>query len=313
MKLAVRGITFSYGAQRDKRARDINVGGKGGSGGGAWDNGITGEGVRNGNVRSRSIRNKNIKAHEEMSRKVLNDISFELEEGEVLGIIGPNGSGKTTLLRCINMNLEPESGTILIDGRNILELDRREIARHIGVVPQSAATDFPFTVLSVVLMGRTPWLDRFSGESSRDIEIARNAMEITGTLHLAARSIDELSGGERQRVIIARALAQQPGILLLDEPTLHLDIKHKLGILELVRRLSREKGLMVILVSHDLDLAARYSDRLLLLNNGTIFSTGPPGDVITAENIREVYGVSAEIVHGSLTGMPHVILGLPGD
>jgi len=244
---------------------------------------------------------------------VLSDISFKLEGGEVLGIIGPNGSGKTTLLRCINMTLGPRKGTILIDGRNILELDRKEIARHIGVVPQSAATDFPFSVFDVVLMGRTPWLDRFSGESSKDIEIARNAMEVTGTLHLAARPMDELSGGERQRVIIARALAQQPGILLLDEPTLHLDIKHQLEILELVRRLAKEKGLMVVLVSHDLDLAARYSDRLLLLRDGRVFSTGAPKEVLTVENIREVYGVSAEIVYGSWTGTPHVILDLPGD
>ncbi|MCK4613900.1 MAG: ABC transporter ATP-binding protein [Thermoplasmata archaeon] len=229
------------------------------------------------------------------SIKALKDVGFELKKGEVLGIIGPNGSGKTTLLRCINMTLEPEMGTVLIDGRNILEMDRKEVARHIGVVPQSPAFSFPFSVFDVVLMGRTPWLNRFSWESSGDIDIARRAMEITGTLSLAARPIDELSGGEKQRVIIAKALAQQPEILLLDEPTLHLDINHQLEILELIKKLAKEKGLMVVLVSHDLNLAARYSDRLLLLKEGKIFSTGPPGDVITEEGIREVYGVGAEI------------------
>jgi len=207
------------------------------------------------------------------SVKALNDITFEVSEGDVLGVIGPNGSGKTTLLRCINLALRPKVGTVFIDGENILELDRKDIAKNIGVVPQNSTIHFPFTVFDIVLMGRTPHLGRLDRETSKDIEIAKNAMKITNTQHLADRLIDEVSGGEKQRVIIARALTQEPKILLLDEPTLHLDINHQLEVLELVKKLARENKLIVVLVSHDLNLANRYCDRLMLLNSGKICTT----------------------------------------
>jgi len=232
-------------------------------------------------------------------------------EGEVLGIVGPNGSGKTTLLRCINMVLKPKAGTVLIDGQDILELDRKEIAKSIGVVPQNSNVRFPFTVLDVVLMGRTPHMERLDRESLKDIEVAKKAMEMTNTEHLADRLIDEVSGGEKQRVIIARALAQEPKILLLDEPTLHLDINHQLELLELIRELSKRNSLVVILVSHDLNLAARYCDRMILLSSGKIHSAGRPSEVLTPENIKEVYQVVVEVSKDPETDAPHILLKEP--
>ena len=196
------------------------------------------------------------------SVKALENVDFEAKDGEVLGIIGPNGSGKTTLLRCINRVLKPKVGAVLIDEKDISRLERREIARKIGVVPQHS-TIFPFTVFDVVLMGRFPYMKKFGGENLNGFEAVKNAMKLTGTLHLAERLIDELSGGEMQRVMIARALAQEPDVLLLDEPTLHLDINYQLEVLELVRKITEEKKLITLLVSHDLNLAARYCDCLL--------------------------------------------------
>ncbi|MDI6855803.1 MAG: ABC transporter ATP-binding protein [Candidatus Thermoplasmatota archaeon] len=229
------------------------------------------------------------------SIKALENITFEVNEGEVLGVIGPNGSGKTTLLRCINRALKYKIGSILIDKEDVLELDRKEIAKNIGVVPQNSTIHFPFTVFDIVLMGRTPHLGRLDRETSKDIKIAKNAMEITNTQHLADRLIDEVSGGEKQRVIIARALTQEPKILLLDEPTLHLDINHQLEVLELVKKLARKNKLIVVLVSHDLNLASRYCDRLMLLNAGKIYSIGKPQEVLTKENIKEVYKIEIEV------------------
>lgn len=234
------------------------------------------------------------------SVRALDDVSFEVNGGEVIGIIGPNGSGKTTLLRCINRALDPERGTIFIDETDILELNRKEIAKEIGVVPQNSIIHFPFTVLDIVLMGRTPHLGRLNGESTKDLRIARNAMKITNTLHLAERSIDEISGGEKQRIIIARALTQEPRILLLDEPTLHLDINHQLEIMELVDELARKKGIIVVLVSHDLNLAGRYCDRLVLLNGGSISSIGEPEEVLTKRNINDVYNIEVEISYNRI-------------
>ena len=229
------------------------------------------------------------------SVQALERVTFEMNEGEVLGVIGPNGSGKTTLLKCINKVLKPKTGSILIDKANILELDRKEIAKNIGVVPQNFTIHFPFTVFDIVLMGRTPHLGRLDMETSKDIKITKNAMEITNTQHLADRLIDEVSGGEKQRVIIARALTQEPKILLLDEPTLHLDINHQLEILELIKKLARKNKLIVVLVSHDLNLVHRYCDRLMLLNSGKIYSIGKPQDVLTKDNIKDVYNVEIEI------------------
>jgi len=241
------------------------------------------------------------------SIKALENVSFRAVDGEILGIIGPNGSGKTTLLRCINRVLKPKVGTVLIDGKDISEMDRREIARKIGVVPQYSRI-FSFTAFDVVLMGRFPHIKTLGREGSKDLEIVRNAMEITNTLHLAERPIDELSGGEMQRVIIARALAQEPQVLLLDEPTAHLDINHQLEILELVRRITRDKGLVTILVTHDLNLASLYCDNLILLNSGKIYSIGPPNKVLTPEKIGHVYHVNVQVIYNPLIKACNVIL-----
>lgn len=240
--------------------------------------------------------------------RAIDGVTFEAMEGEILGIIGPNGSGKTTLLRCVNGALEPQGGAIFIDGQAISKLSHREIARIVGVVPQNSSTSFPFSVLDTILMGRNPHLGRFAKEGQGDIKAVESAMELTGTRHLAERRMDELSGGERQRVIIARALTQQPEVLLLDEPTLHLDANHQLEVLELIRKLTIRKHLTTLMVSHDLNMAARFCDRLLLLKSGKVFATGSVDEVLTREHIGETFGVDAEVSYHTLTGAWNVVL-----
>lgn len=229
-------------------------------------------------------------------RKVLEGICLSAENG-FIGIIGPNGSGKTTLLKSISGVLKPRSGIILLDGKDVYELKAKDVARNMAVVPQDTSMKFDFTVMEVVLMGRNPHLGRFDIENSNDMEIAEKAMKLTNTWHLADRSITEISGGERQRVIIARALTQEPRILLLDEPTSHLDINYQIEILDLIKELS--KRLVVIAVFHDLNLAARYCDELILLSDGIIFASGKPEEVITPENIESVYGIEVIVKHDS--------------
>lgn len=250
---------------------------------------------------------KNITFYYE-SLKALEEVTFEAKDGEILGIIGPNGSGKTTLLKCINLILKPKIGTILINEADVSKLSRREIAKKIGMTPQISSKLFPFTVLDLVLMGRTPHLGRFEGESRRDLDIVKEAMKLTNIEPLANRLIDELSGGEFQRVIIARALAQEPDILLLDEPTLHLDINHQLEIMELIRKLAKNRGLTAIVVSHDLNLAARFCDRLLLLNSGKIYAFGSPKEVLSPEKIRKVYHINVKVNHHPESKSPNIIL-----
>lgn len=242
------------------------------------------------------------------SVKALESVSLEANEGEILGVIGPNGSGKTTLLKCINLTLKPKAGVVLIGEEEVLNMERKKIAREVAIVPQSSSISFPFTVLDVVLMGRIPHLSRLGREGERDLKVVEEAMRATDTLSFANRLIDELSGGELQRVIIARALAQEPSILLLDEPTLHLDINHQLEILKLIRKLTGEEGLATIMVSHDLNLAARYSDKLLLLNAGRVYSAGSIGEVLTPENIKNTYKVKVEVRHHEATKSYNVIL-----
>lgn len=242
------------------------------------------------------------------SIQALKSVSFEVGEGDFLGIIGPNGSGKTTLLRCITKVLNPRVGTILLDEKDVSCISREEIAKMVGVVPQNSMLTFPFTVLDVVLMGRIPYLSRLARETKRDLKIAKTAMELTNIEHLADRDINELSGGEKQRVIIAKALAQEPEVILLDEPTLHLDINHQFEILELIKKLNGRKELTVIAVFHDLNLAARFCNKLLLLNSGKIHSVGSVEDVLTRENIEEVYHVNVKIARYSTTNSLNVVV-----
>ncbi|HID55026.1 TPA: heme ABC transporter ATP-binding protein [Candidatus Poribacteria bacterium] len=239
--------------------------------------------------------------------QIIKGLSFDVEDGEILGIIGPNGSGKTTLLRLLSGVLHPWSGRVKFKGRDLRRMRRREIARKVAVVPQQNLIIFPFTVREIVLMGRAPYLGMFQNESKRDFEIAERAMDYTDTLRLAHKPVDELSGGELQRVIIARALAQEPEVMLLDEPTSHLDLKHQMEIFNLIKRLNFEEGMTFVLVLHDLNLAGEYCDRLLLLKEGRSYKMGKPDEVLTAETIRETYGVDALVTRNPITSAPHVI------
>lgn len=242
------------------------------------------------------------------SIQALENVSFEVREGDFLGIIGPNGAGKTTLLRCITKILKPKVGAVLLDEKDVSGMSREEIAKNVGVVPQNSPLTFPFIVLDIVLMGRTPHLGRFARETKKDLKIAKAAMKLTKVSHLVDRTINELSGGEMQRVIIAKALAQEPKVLLLDEPTLHLDINHQLEILKLIKRLNKQKKLTVIAVFHDLNLAARFCNKLLLLNSGKIHSIGPVEDVLTSKNIKRVYHVNVKIVRHPLANSLNVVV-----
>jgi iron complex transport system ATP-binding protein len=224
-----------------------------------------------------------------------------------VGVLGPNGSGKTTLIKSISRILKPHRGAILLDGADIYSLKEVEVARQMAVVPQDSSIGFSFTALDVVLMGRNPHMTRFQMESAKDVAIARKAMQLTNTWHLAERPINELSGGERQRVIIARALAQEPKVLLLDEPMTHLDINNQLEIMDLVKELCVEGGLMVLAVFHDLNLAARYCTSAILLKNGRIFSAGSLDVVLTSENIKNVFRVDAIVQKHLVTNSLYVI------
>lgn len=247
------------------------------------------------------------------NKPVLKDISFEVGDGEFLGLMGPNGSGKTTLLRCLMNYLSPKSGTISIDGKMLSELSAGQVARTFAVVPQSSATDFTFSAYDIVMMGRIPHMSsRLTGTTKEDIMAVRTAMERTNTWQFAGRQFSALSGGERQRVIIARALAQQPKALLLDEPTVYLDISGQIEIMDLIRRLNKETGITVVAVLHDVNLAARYCDRIALLSNGTLETIGPPSEVITPATVQAVYGVDVVIRKDPFTNAVYVIPSSPG-
>lgn len=238
-------------------------------------------------------------------------VTFSTEEGAFLGIIGPNGSGKTTLLKLLSRALRPAGGCVLLDELALAEIQQKELARRMAVVTQDGDAGSLFTVDEVVTMGRAPYLGRFQSESPADLQIVRRALELTNCLHLRKRSLAELSGGERQRVMIARALAQEPRVLLLDEPTSHLDIGYQQEILDLVKHLSTAQGVTVVAVLHDLNLAAYYCTTLLLMNAGRVFACGPPAEVITTENISTVYRTRVLVTPHPVLGTPHIAL-LPG-
>jgi len=239
--------------------------------------------------------------------KVLDAISLTLNKNGFYGIIGPNGSGKTTLLKNITRSLMTKKGTVFLNEKDITEFSNKELAKKISYVPQNTNLEFGFSVMDIVLMGRSPYLKRFQAESTHDIEIAKNAMYITNTWHLKEKNIGMVSGGERQRVIIARALAQQTDIMLLDEPVSQLDIQHQIEILEILKKLTEEKKLTVIMSLHDLNLAAQYCDKLILMDKGKIFKKGAPHEIIEEENIRMVYGMKTFVMKNPLTGKPHLI------
>ncbi len=234
------------------------------------------------------------------TKKILEDINLKINTGEFVGIIGPNGSGKTTLLKNICQILKPDKGVILIDGQ--VHYKPKELAQKLAVVSENGPVNFDFTVLEIVLMGRTPFLRRFEREGKEDIEIAKRSMEATDTFQFMERPITELSAGERQRVFIAQCLAQMPKIILLDEPTNYLDINHKIRIFNFFSALNKEKGVTILSVLHDLNLASRYCDKLILMFNGKIFASGDIEDVLTEINIQKVYGIDVIIKRNKATG-----------
>jgi iron complex transport system ATP-binding protein len=242
---------------------------------------------------------------------VVRDVDLEVSPGEVVGLVGPNGSGKTTVVRVASRALRPRAGVVRVRGEDLHAMSARDAARLVAVVPQDLAPAFSFTALEVVLMGRSPHLSRWGGGSPEDWARARAAMSATQVRHLADRPLDELSGGERRRVILAQALAQDAPVLLLDEPTTHLDVRHVLDLLGVVRGLAAGEGAAVLAILHDLNLAASTCDRLVALHRGRIVSAGPPGAVVTPALLREVYGVEADVVADELTGAPSVRIGPP--
>jgi iron complex transport system ATP-binding protein len=235
-------------------------------------------------------------------KAVLDQVSLGIEKGEMIGILGPNGCGKTTLLKNLNKNLKPHGGCVMIEGDDISGISKREIAQTVAVVPQSNEIRFAFTVREIVTMGRMPFQESFRGETSADLEIIHKAMDQTGLTEFADRYINTLSGGERQRAVIARAITQTPKVILMDEPTLHLDINMQFEVLDLIQKLSRENGLAVIMVSHDLPMVTRYCDRVILIHDHKVFAMGTPEEVLTKENMSAVFNVDAELEKDPRTG-----------
>lgn len=240
---------------------------------------------------------------------VLEGLSFRVGAGEMVGLIGPNGCGKSTVIRALSRIIVPHSGRLSLNGQDITRLPRQELARRLAVVPQMPLLPSAFTAFEIVLMGRNPHLGLFQYEGPKEIAIAWRAMEKTGTQVLADRRVGELSGGEIQSLLIARALAQETQAILLDEPTANLDIGRQGEILEMLKALCRENKLAVLAALHDLNLAAQYCDRLLLLNDGHLFAEGTPGEVITADSIAAVYGAESCVYRHPANGLPCVLLG----
>ncbi len=237
---------------------------------------------------------------------ILHDISFSLNTGDFVGVIGPNGCGKSTLVRALTAILKPISGHVTLGNQNISSLSPRDISRQIAVIPQDTAILFGFSVLEMVLMGRTPHLKRLQRSGDHDHSVAERALEQTDMHHLKDRKMTELSGGERQRAIIARALAQEPCLLLLDEPDSHLDIGHQIEIFDLLDHLNRTRDLTLLCVSHNLNLAATYCRQLMLMQEGRILATGSPKETITSQNIKTLYGVNAAIHANPTNGAPQI-------
>jgi iron complex transport system ATP-binding protein len=241
----------------------------------------------------------------------LRDVTMCVRPGEVLGLVGPNGSGKTTLVRVGSRALRPTNGTVRVSGRDPYDLSARESARLVAVVPQDVIPSFSFTALEMVLMGRSPYLRGWSTGGPEDWERVRRAMAATSVQHLADRPVEELSGGERRRVVLAQALAQEAPVLLLDEPTTHLDVRHVLDVLSIVRGLAEREGTAVLAILHDLTLASATCDRLVALHRGRVVAEGSPERVVTDDLLRSVYGVEGKVVADETTGRPTVRLAPP--
>jgi len=243
---------------------------------------------------------------------IVKNISLDINKGDFFGIIGPNGSGKTTFLRLISRVLVPQKGNIELEAVDINKINLKNFCQRVAFVSQDTVVNFSFTVWEIVLMGRIPHLKRMQLETEKDFLAAKAALSMTDTLHLKDKKIDELSSGERQRVFIAKALAQQPDILLLDEPTSHLDIGHQIQVLDLLIKSNKEKNLTIIMILHDLNLASAYCNRIALLNTGSIFKQGLVEDVLTYQNIEAVYKTVVVVNRNPISKKPYVLL-VPGE
>jgi iron complex transport system ATP-binding protein len=239
--------------------------------------------------------------------EALKGISVKFESGTITGIIGPNGSGKSTLIKCLANIQSTDSGQVMMDGSSLKSLSHRERAREMAYVPQDTYIPFSFTALEVVLMGRAPYLGTFAFETEVDLGIAKSAMRETGTEGFASRYIQELSGGERQRVVLARALAQDPKVMFLDEPTASLDIHHSIEFYEVLRQRCREKNLSVVAAMHDLNLASLFCQKLILLFDGEVAAFGPPSEVMTGVRLSEVFGTPISVLDVKYTPNPIVL------
>ncbi|MCS7266016.1 MAG: ABC transporter ATP-binding protein [Armatimonadetes bacterium] len=242
------------------------------------------------------------------SQIVLKDVSFEIRQGDLVVVLGPNGAGKTTLLRTIAKVVSPKVGTVLLDGQDVFSMKTKQLMKMISVVPQAGSSVFSFTVQDIVAMGRTPHIPPLAPLSQRDWQVIREAMEATDVWDLRDRLFTEISGGEQRRVLIAKALAQEPKILLLDEPTANLDLHYQLEVVELVQRLNREQGITVIAVLHDLNIAAMLGQKFVLMHKGQIYAMGEADEVLTPQNIQQVYGVPVIVTRHPLNGRPIVLL-----
>jgi iron complex transport system ATP-binding protein len=237
---------------------------------------------------------------------VLKNIDLEFVKAGFTSIVGPNGSGKSTLLKQISGILKPSQGSLAIHGIDIEKISKKDVAKLMAVVPQNTALEFDYKVMDVVLMGRYPYISRFKGETPKDREIAMENMKYTNTYQFKDRNFNQLSGGERQRVILAQALTQQPKILLLDEPISHLDLQHQIEIMTLIKKLSMDQQLTVVAVLHDLNIAAAYSDYIVMMKNGELACQGTPVEALTAQNISKVFNIKVEVEVSTHTNKPYI-------
>jgi len=266
-------------------------------------------------VRQLSFRYDSVRGRPSGDRSAwaINGIEFTLRQGEIVGVIGPNGSGKSSLLKLLTKLVRPQEGTICLFGTELGTLSRESISRQVAYMPQDLSYDFPFSVLDMVLMGRFPYRrgglwNLVGWEREEDLAATEKAMAETDVAHLANRMIATLSAGERQRVLLARALAQVPRVLMLDEPTAHLDLNHQLDVCRILRRVHVQLQMTVLLVSHDINLASQYCDRILVMKQGTVVCIGPPQDVIHPQVLTEVYGCQVLVDAHPDTGLPRVSL-----
>ena len=234
-------------------------------------------------------------AYGKSGKLTLNDITIDIRNPQLISIIGPNGVGKSTLIHCMNKILEPTHGTVMVDDVDVKDIKVRDLAKKMGYVPYSSNDTFPLTVIDTILMGRNPH-SKMRSDFKEDMRIVKEVLQLMDIVPLAMRPFNELSAGQHQRVMLARGLAQEPEILLLDEPTANLDIRHQMDVIRILKKLSVEKKIVVVMISHDLNLAAKYSDNIIMMAHGTIYDVGRPIDVITKESIKEVYDVDAEVI-----------------